>query len=76
MSIFITNQVLKDLKPSSFGLRNKIGYPLWEERGEKLYAFECKYSKKKVKASKDFINTYPGSEFSVINQDDYLDYLT
>ena len=49
---------------------------LIEERGGKLYAFECKYSKKKVKVPKDFINTYPGSDFSVINHDNYLDYLT
>ena len=48
---------------------------LIEERGGKLYAFECKYSKKNVKAPKDFINSYPSSDFSVINNDNYLDYL-
>jgi len=49
---------------------------LIEEHGGKLYAFECKYSKKNVKAPKDFINSYPDSDFSVINKDNYLDYLT
>jgi len=49
---------------------------LIEEREGKLYAFECKYSKKNVKVPKDFIATYPDSEFSVINNDNYLDYLT
>jgi len=49
---------------------------LIEERGGQLYAFECKYSKKNVKVPKDFINSYPGSDFSVINKDNYLDYLT
>jgi len=49
---------------------------LIEERGGKLYAFECKYSKKKVKVPKDFINNYPGSDFSVINNENYLDHLT
>lgn len=49
---------------------------LVEERGGQLHTFECKYSKKNVKAPKDFINSYPGSDFSVINKDNYLDYLT
>lgn len=47
-----------------------------EEREGKLYAFECKYSKSYVKPPKDFINSYPGSDFTVINKDNYLDYLT
>lgn len=49
---------------------------LIEERDGKLFAFECKYSKKDVKVPKDFINSYPGSEFFVINKDNYLDFLT
>ncbi|MGM0365008.1 MAG: ATP-binding protein [Actinomycetota bacterium] len=49
---------------------------LIEEREGKLFAFECKYSKKGVKVPRDFINTYPRSEFHVINGDNYLDYLT
>jgi len=49
---------------------------LIEERDGKLFAFECKYSKKDVKVPKDFINSYPGSEFFVINKDTYLDFLT
>jgi uncharacterized protein len=48
---------------------------LIEERDGKLFAFECKYSKKDVKVPKDFINSYPGSEFFVINKDTYLDFL-
>ena len=46
-----------------------------EERGGKLYAFECKYSISYIKPPKDFINSYPGSDFTVINKDNYLDYL-
>ena len=49
---------------------------LIEERGGKLFAFECKYSKKDVKVPADFINSYPGSEFFIINKDTYLDFLT
>ena len=48
---------------------------LIEECGGKLYAFECKYSKKNIKAPKDFVSSYPNSNFSVINKDNYLDYL-
>ncbi|MHB1276274.1 MAG: ATP-binding protein [Candidatus Humimicrobiaceae bacterium] len=46
-----------------------------EERGGKLYAFECKYSTNYIKPPKDFINSYPGSDFTVINKENYLDYL-
>jgi len=49
---------------------------LVEERDGKLFAFECKYSKKDVKVPRDFINSYPGSEFFIINKDTYLDFLT
>lgn len=49
---------------------------LIEEREGKLYAYECKYSKKRPGAPKDFMVNYPGSGFSVINRENYLDYLT
>jgi len=49
---------------------------LIEEREGKLYAFECKYTKKDIKAPKDFIKSYPNSDFFVINKDNYLDFLT
>ncbi len=49
---------------------------LIEEREGKLFAFECKYSKKKVKAPKSFLDTYPQSEFYVINSENYFDFLT
>jgi uncharacterized protein len=49
---------------------------LIEERGGKLHAYECKYSKKSARPPRDFVDSYPGSEFSVINRENYLDYLT
>jgi predicted AAA+ superfamily ATPase len=49
---------------------------LIEEREGKLYAYECKYSKKRPGPPKDFMDNYPGSEFSVISRENYLDYLT
>jgi len=49
---------------------------LIEEREGKLYAYECKYSKKRPKPPKEFMDNYPGSEFSIISRENYLDYLT
>lgn len=74
----IKYQKYKKLSSNNYFWRtyDKKEIDLIEERGGKLYAFECKYSKKKVKVPKDFINTYPGSDFSVVNNDNYLDYLT
>lgn len=48
-----------------------------EERGGKLFAYEFKYSpKKKRKKPKEFLDTYPESEFSIITPDNYLDFIT
>jgi len=49
---------------------------LIEEREGKLYAYECKYSKKRPKPPKEFMDNYPGSEFSIISRENYLDHLT
>lgn len=49
---------------------------LIEEREGKLFAYECKYSKKAVKVPKDFIQSYPESQFFVVTKDNYLDFLT
>ena len=49
---------------------------LIEEREGKLFAFECKYSKKDIRAPKDFIQSYPKSQFFLVNKDNYLDFLT
>lgn len=47
-----------------------------EEREGRLFAFECKFSNRKVKIPKDFIKSYPNSEYTVINEENYLDFLT
>jgi predicted AAA+ superfamily ATPase len=49
---------------------------LIEEREGKLFAYECKYSKKAVNVPKDFILSYPESQFFVVTRDNYLDFLT
>ncbi|TRZ78395.1 ATP-binding protein [bacterium] len=48
-----------------------------EERDGKLFGYEIKWSnKKKVKAPKDWIETYKNAEFKVINQENYLEFIT
>lgn len=48
-----------------------------EERGGKLYGYECKWSeKKKVRAPKEWKLTYPESTFLPITPENYLDFIT
>lgn len=48
-----------------------------EEREGKLFGYEIKWSdKKKVKPPKDWIETYKNAEFEVINQENYLEFIT
>lgn len=74
----IKYQKYKKLSSNNYFWRtyDKKEIDLVEEREGKLFAFECKYVKKGVKVPRDFINTYPYSEFHVITRDNYLDYLT
>ncbi len=49
---------------------------LIEEREGKLYAYEIKWSaRKKVKPPNDWVKTYTNSEFKVITQENYLDFI-
>lgn len=47
-----------------------------EEREGKLFAYEFKWSGKKSKPPKDFVEAYPESEFLEVNKDNYLDFIT
>lgn len=49
---------------------------LVEERGGKLFGFEMKWGKGKVKAPKDFLQTYKDSGFEVINKENYRDFIS
>ncbi|MDD2387697.1 MAG: ATP-binding protein [Bacteroidales bacterium] len=50
---------------------------LIEEKDGKLYAYEIKWNlHKKVKIPKSWKNAYPDSEFTVINRDNYLEWIT
>ena len=47
-----------------------------EERDGNLFAYEFTFSKSKTKKiPKDFINTYPDTEFNVINRENYLEFV-
>jgi predicted AAA+ superfamily ATPase len=48
-----------------------------EEYGGKIYAYEFKWNnKRKVSIPRSFAEAYPENEWSVINTDNYLDFLT
>ena len=47
-----------------------------EEREGKLFGFEFKWGKDKVKPPKDFLETYPNATFKVIDQENYLEFVS
>lgn len=47
-----------------------------EESGGKLEGFEFKWTEKKVKPPKEFLNTYDQSSFKVIHNLNYLEFIT
>lgn len=49
---------------------------LIEERGGALYGYEIKWGEKKAVAPKDWSKTYPDANFEVINQKNYLDFIS
>jgi uncharacterized protein len=46
-----------------------------EEKNEKITAFEYKYGKSKFKIPTEFAKSYPEARYTVINPDNYLDYI-
>jgi len=49
---------------------------LVEEHGGKLYGYEFKWGDKKVKPPQEFLDTYPNSQYMVVNRENYLDFIT
>ena len=49
---------------------------LIEEREGKLYGYEIKWSSKKQKKPLEWLETYENAEYSVINRENYLDFIT
>jgi len=49
---------------------------LIEERDGKLFGYEFKWGTKLIKAPRKWANEYPEAEFRVINQENYLEFIT
>ncbi|MFZ4413518.1 MAG: ATP-binding protein [Bacteroidales bacterium] len=47
-----------------------------EERGGNLFAYEIKWKDKKVKVPSAWKEAYPDSEYSIISQDNYMNFIT
>ncbi|MCD4791814.1 MAG: ATP-binding protein [Bacteroidales bacterium] len=47
-----------------------------EERESKLFGFEFKWSTKKNKIQKEWLDTYENADFKIINKENFLDFLT
>lgn len=48
---------------------------LVEERDGKLFGYEFKWAKNKIKAPKLWLETYENAEFKVVNRDNYLEFI-
>ena len=46
-----------------------------EEREGRLFGYEFKWGSRKTAAPREWLETYAGSEFAVINRDNYLDFV-
>ena len=46
-----------------------------EEHHGKLFGYEIKWTKARIKAPKDWQNNYPGAGFEIINKENYLQYI-
>ncbi len=49
---------------------------LVEERNGKLFGYEFKWSSKKIKAPKEWLETYDNAEFQLITRENYLEFIT
>ncbi|PIZ65320.1 hypothetical protein COU87_03295 [Candidatus Roizmanbacteria bacterium CG10_big_fil_rev_8_21_14_0_10_39_12] len=78
--------VVERIKKNKYKL-NSANYFFWrtydqkeidliEERNGKLYGYEMKFGKPNVKKPVEFLETYSGSQFQIINKENYLDFIT
>ncbi len=54
---------------------NRQEIDLVEDRGGKLYGIEVKWSPKRVHPPRDWLTTYANAEFSLVNRENYLDFI-
>lgn len=55
---------------------NQQEIDLVEEREGKLYGYEFKWGERKIKEPKEWRATYKNAEFAVINQENYLEFIS
>jgi hypothetical protein len=74
----LKKQAYKDIYTNNYFWRtwDQKEIDLVEEREGKLFGYEFKWGNKPIKAPKEWLNTYSNAEFFVINQDNYLDFIT
>jgi len=58
-----------------FWRKNRREIDLIEERNGKLFAYEIKWRKTKVRPPRSFQEAYPNSQFSVITRENFLEFL-
>lgn len=72
-------QNYKEINSNNYFWRtyDQVEIDLIEERKGKLFAYEIKWNmKKNPKPPKSWTNAYPESDFQIINQENYLDFIT
>ena len=78
-------QIIERMKKNHYQ-KNYVSYYFWrtytgaeldliEEQKGQLHGFEFKYAKPKVTPPATFLETYPNSDFQLINKDNYLDFV-
>lgn len=74
----IKNNVYKGYQPQYFFWRTYDGQEidLLESHNGKLYAFECKWKNSSAKIPSAFAKAYPDAQFTVVEQDNYLNMIT
>ena len=80
---FLVSERLKWLsarqqKPNRYFWRTHEGYEIdyLEESGGQLNAYEFKWQERRVKAPPAFLNAYPGSVFSTVDQQNFEEFVT
>ena len=77
--------IVERMKKNSY-LRVSTNYYFWrtydqqeidliEERGGRLYGYECKWQEKKTRPPKLWLDTYDNAQYLEINKKNYLDFV-
>jgi len=74
----LKKQVYRDIFANNYFWRtwDKREIDFIEEREGKLFGYEFKWGSKSVKAPKGWLETYPEAEWTIINRDNYIEFIT